>query len=894
MNPFARNPVRRRPGAEAAVPEPSSARACAAPAPVPPTDERYRVGTLHYTKAGLFAIFGWMIMANLCFNLFEGNGGAGSIPLYLQDNFHISNTLVSVLFNFIPMIIGTFMTPVISFWSDRTRTRFGRRIPYILFTAPFLVLFAVALGFSDDIIALCKLKVAAGSTVAPMTVALVIIGFLTVGWAFFNEFVGTVYYYLLPDVMPRHFLGRFQGVSNVAGQVLAIFMNSFVSPHQLTHIKAIHTGVAILYFVGFGLVCWRVREGEYPPVEDVSEESTFLDQVTLYFRECFNHPIYVMIYLITAVTVLTRGLNPSGIFALHLSQHQGTIAAQAAAASVVALAPDGRLLASGGRDGRIRVWSNANPRNPEPLRILAAGDGPIQALRFSGDGRLVFSGASNGVIRIRDAASGACLRTLSGHTGAVCTLAISRDGARLASGSDDRTIRIWDVASGACLQTCTGHTDRVNCVAFSTTGRQVVSGAADQRIRVWETASGACLQTIAGSPGPVYAVCFAPALALPQEPAGASGPAPGPDGAGGTRPGTPQLSLHAARVFLRNVFVNESLYSPPPATTSRILGEDRWIVSGGRDGVSDEANAGVRIWDAATGHLIPALEGSRGQSMKGHKQAITGVCYKPDLRVILTSSLDGSIRIWKPLAQTTSMNQRADDQSFKTFSGYTRGVTALALQDDGVRMATASEEGSVHTWDIDQGISLEKGNLYKLNLFAFLGLLLAYPLGALVDRWNPIKIVLATTFLGLPVTLIYFFFYHDYVSSLWIDLAMMPVNLLGTMAALPMMVMLYPKTKYGQFCSANAMVKQFVGAISGILGALLMDQITSGSYDTDNYRYGYLVKFGANVVSFLFLLAVYLHWKKLGGERYLAPEANGKHLAQAGAAPGPGPHPPLQ
>jgi len=152
--------------------------------PVPATDDRYKVGTLHYTRAGLVSLFGWMIMGNLCFNLFEGNGGAGSIPFYLQDNFHISNTMVSVLFNFIPMIIGTFMTPIVSFWSDRARTRLGRRIPYILFTAPFLVLFAIGLGFSDDIIAVCKIKFAVSSSLAPMSAALGIIGFMTIGWAF--------------------------------------------------------------------------------------------------------------------------------------------------------------------------------------------------------------------------------------------------------------------------------------------------------------------------------------------------------------------------------------------------------------------------------------------------------------------------------------------------------------------------------------------------------------------------------------------------------------------------------------------------------------------------------------------------------------------------------------
>ena len=39
-------------------------------------------------------------------------------------------------------------------------------------------------------------------------------------------------------------------------------------------------------------------------------------------------------------------------------------------------------------------------------------------------------------------------------------------------------------------------------------------------------------------------------------------------------------------------------------------------------------------------------------------------------------------------------------------------------------------------------------------------------------------------------------------------------------------------------------------AIAGILGALLMDQMTVNSFDTDNYRYGYLFRFAANCLSF--------------------------------------------
>ena len=55
--------------------------------------------------------------------------------------------------------------------------------------------------------------------------------------------------------MPRAFIGRFQGVGRMVGTGSGILINLYIIPYQLTHIKAIHVGLAILYFVGFGLLC---------------------------------------------------------------------------------------------------------------------------------------------------------------------------------------------------------------------------------------------------------------------------------------------------------------------------------------------------------------------------------------------------------------------------------------------------------------------------------------------------------------------------------------------------------------------------------------------------------------------------------------------------------------
>lgn len=151
----------------------------------------------------------------------------------------------------------------------------------------------------------------------------------------------------------------------------------------------------------------------------------------------------------------------------------------------VCFSPDGKLLATGAEDRRIRVW------DIETRRIRNTFDGheqDIYSLDFARNGRHIASGSGDKTVRLWDIESNAQLMVLSIEDG-VTTVAMSPDGRYVAAGSLDKSVRVWDCSSGYLierLEGLQGHKDSVYSVAFSPSGRELVSGSLDKTIKMWE------------------------------------------------------------------------------------------------------------------------------------------------------------------------------------------------------------------------------------------------------------------------------------------------------------------------------------------------------------------------------------------------------------------------
>jgi WD40 repeat protein len=214
----------------------------------------------------------------------------------------------------------------------------------------------------------------------------------------------------------------------------------------------------------------------------------------------------------------------------------------------VVYSPDGALLVSGGRSGRIRVWSCAERRLLQelsdanapayPLRFGADGRwllsvdakdravwwntltwqtvrtsllGPFQAVAVSPDGRRLVLGDAR-AIRWLDAETGELLETVpSGHRDWVEEIAFSNDGSQAASVDSFGTVAIWDSSSFELIAAFKGHMHGAHAVAFSADGRRLATGgSSSDAVKLWDLPTHRELTTVSGHGSIFLFVAFSP------------------------------------------------------------------------------------------------------------------------------------------------------------------------------------------------------------------------------------------------------------------------------------------------------------------------------------------------------------------------------------------------
>lgn len=306
----------------------------------------HRVGTLTYTKAGLFTLFAWLLWGDFSFSLME-TVWVNVLPLQLQS-LDTPNTVISLMLTTLPSVMNFVLNPIISTASDRHRGKRGRRIPFLLFATPFVTVMLTGLGFSKQIGTWLHTWIGS-SSLDPATLTIGLIAVLIALFRFFELFINTVYWYLFNDVVPEAMLGRFLALFRVIGSLAGALFHFFIFRYASSHATEILVGTAILYGCGFFLMCLNVKEGEYPPPDVmVTKQKSPFAYLKAFGKQCFSHRIFILLYLSSATWAFVSAIGPFQVFfmtSLGISLGQlGAINGCATFASMLLLYPAGLLV----------------------------------------------------------------------------------------------------------------------------------------------------------------------------------------------------------------------------------------------------------------------------------------------------------------------------------------------------------------------------------------------------------------------------------------------------------------------------------------------------------------------------------------------------------------------
>jgi WD40 repeat protein len=238
----------------------------------------------------------------------------------------------------------------------------------------------------------------------------------------------------------------------------------------------------------------------------------------------------------------------------------------------------------------------------------------VAALAFSSDGTRLVTAAEDGA-RVWDAKDGRQLARLLSPTPGVFTAAFSPDGERVVTAHLDHAARIWSVRDAKLLHVLSGHSEWVHSAAFSPDGQRVLTTSNDETARIWSSHDGRLLRVLSGHGAPVWIAAFLP--------------------------------------------------------------DGERVVTAGGDGTA-------RIWSTQTGALLAKLHHFVASEANVRNPAIS-----PDGALVVTAK-HAKAQLWRSQGGAPIL----------TLAGHTRDITSIKLAADGERVLTTSKDGTARIWSL--------------------------------------------------------------------------------------------------------------------------------------------------------------------------------------------------
>ncbi|MCK4897486.1 MAG: PQQ-binding-like beta-propeller repeat protein, partial [Anaerolineales bacterium] len=307
------------------------------------------------------------------------------------------------------------------------------------------------------------------------------------------------------------------------------------------------------------------------------------------------------------------------------------------------------------------------------------------------------------------------VRILAGNEDIVNRVVLSPDDKTVFAGIDDGTVILWDLATGQILWEQQAHTLEVNDVAFSPDG-QFIAATFDDRIMFWHTANGQLIRQIE-SIAIDQKIVFSPTgnqfATIGKEEVGrlvfwdfTSGEAIREFDRGSNIEDITYTADGSAILIASN----DGVLTLLDAQTGQVIYEVQQdlgtsagalrFVAFSPDGtrvIVAFSNAGVLVWDLATGDLLQHFR---------YEGGVFSLAFHPEDGAVLTGG-QGIVRTINP--QTGEI--------LRANTAHSSAILDLAITSDGKHAVTTALDGIVRLWDLQSGQVVRRFAAPNTDLF---------------------------------------------------------------------------------------------------------------------------------------------------------------------------------
>jgi WD40 repeat protein/serine/threonine protein kinase len=334
----------------------------------------------------------------------------------------------------------------------------------------------------------------------------------------------------------------------------------------------------------------------------------------------------------------------------------------------VAYSRDGKLLLTAGRDESGKC-GEAQVRDVSTGKVVLTLEGQVRAV-FSPDSRRIASSSPDGIVTVREAATGSVLFTCPGRASFIANhpwlVVFSADSRLLATVQMDTTVSIWNLETGELAHSLSGHSAPTWCLVFSPDGSRFASAGMDRTVKLWDLSTDQEVLTLHGHTAAIEGLAFSPdgrrLVSAAQDGCVKVWDATPVDGPVGPLLGT--FSGHSG-------LVGQAAFHP----------EGDRVASASVDG-------SVSVWDARTTRIVHNLP-------NGAEDALS-VTFSPDGRHLASAGRGNRVTVWDA---TTG-------QQWFQYCGHSSFILRVAYRPDGTCVASLDGRGELHLWEASTGKEL--------------------------------------------------------------------------------------------------------------------------------------------------------------------------------------------